>query len=147
MQGDLRFRGHVGAPGAAFRHRGEAPDVGEFLRLGGLGGDLRQRLWFGSWSLDEFDDVPVRVSDIAAGDPVPGTTRVMQQHRVARYLARLRALDAFQRDAEVIHPQRDMGPAGTAAPGPDGSSRWADVPGQFDDSPVASVEVCDLKLD
>src|SRR6478672_12734886 len=44
--------------------------------------------WFGAWSLDEFKDVPVRVSDVAAADPVPGATRVMQQHGVARYLAR-----------------------------------------------------------
>src|SRR5262249_15935557 len=71
----------------------------------------------------------------------------MQQHRVARYLARLGALDAFQRGVEVIHPQRDVGAARVAAAGPDGPSRWVDVLGQLDDPPVASVEVCDLYLD
>ena len=36
MQGDLRFRDRVGAPGVAFRHRGELPDFKEFLSLAGL---------------------------------------------------------------------------------------------------------------
>src|SRR5258706_3016356 len=101
----------------------------------------------GAWSLDEFNDVPVRVGDIAAGDPVPGTTRIMQDHGVARYLTRLRALDTFQRGVKVIHAQRDVRAAGVAAPGPDRSSRWADVPDQLYDPPVASVQVSDLYLD
>ena len=67
----------------------------------------------GAWSLDEFKDVPVWVGDVAAGDPVPGATRIMQDHGLARYLARLRALDAFQRGLEVIHTQRDVRAAGS----------------------------------
>src|SRR5262249_59760340 len=107
----------------------------------------KQLLQFGAWSLDEFDDVPVRVSDITASDAVPGATWIMQHHRVARYLARLRALDAFHRSMEVIHPQRDMGASGVAAAGTNGPPRWADVPDQLDDPPVTGVEVCDLQLD
>src|SRR5215813_599218 len=101
----------------------------------------------GGWPLDEFNDVPVRVSDVAAGHTIPWATWVMQEHRVARYLARLRALDTFQRGVEVIYPQRYVGPAGDAAPGLDRLASWADVPDQLDDPAVASAEVCDLYLD
>ena len=73
----------------------------------------------GAWSLDEFNDVPIRVGDVAARDAVPGATRIMQEHRVARYLARLRTLDTFQRGVEVIHTQRDVRAARVAGPGPD----------------------------
>src|SRR5215471_21417451 len=114
MQGDLRFRDYVGAPGVVFRHRGRVTALQGVPVFSRPPRRLRQRLWSGSGPLDEFDDVPVRVSEIAAGDPVPGATRVMQQHRVARYLPRLRALDTFQRGAEVIDPQRDVGTAGVA---------------------------------
>jgi hypothetical protein len=71
----------------------------------------------------------------------------MQHHGVARYLTRLRALDAFHRGVQVIHPQRDVAAARIAAPSPGGPARRADVTDQLDDPPVASVEVCDLQLD
>src|SRR5215469_670676 len=103
--------------------------------------------WRLAGTLDELKDVPVRVSDVAAGDTVPGTAGVVQQHRAVRYLPPLRALDAFERRLNVIHPQRDVGAARVAAPGLDGLPRRADVLDQLDDPTVATVHVRYIQLD
>src|SRR6266487_3977434 len=85
-------------------------------------------------------------------EPQPGERAVIARHgldavrpnRAARYLAPLRALDAFKRRVDVFHLHGDVGAARVAAPCLGGSSRRADVPDQLDDLPVATVEVRDL---